>query len=1125
MAKRLICIIISVLMVASLLPTSAFATSSSGSTNPEIVEISTVTEVEVLDEELTAECVVEEKAYDENYGIALASDDVEETSSTNSELPSADSDGVIKLEADYELTSQCVIGTSVTIDLNGHTITRASTNTTAGLIKVSSDATLTVKDTSSTGNGSIDGATYTVDGTTYVGYGIWVEGGTVNVSSGIVTGYRGIYGTAGTLNVTGGTVSGTQIGIMANNSLTVNVSDTAVVTGAHSAIYGYQGSYTGTVTVSGGTVGGNSTQYAINMIAGNLVVSGSAVVTAGKSVSSGWVYAIYLGAGATAKISDSASVTATNSTGYSAGIVYFGNSVEETPTTLEISGGTISGTTYGLSGNGSSSYSKVTISGGTITSDFIAIYHPEMGDIEISGGTITGVYAGIQLIAGTLKITGGTITATATAEEVAGNANSVENKTGDGAIADGAAVSIINRSGYGATQSDGTATTSYESVTISGGTITSASGVDAVNAYTYSSNAATPTTENVSVTGGTYSSDVSAYVDTTSSTAIVSDDGSTTVIEVGSNVAALCNANGNYVASYTTLKAAINAASDGYKVVLIADVDSTTLYSASSKSITLDLAGHSLSVTSGYALQISQYASGTLTIMDSVGAGTIKSTAKTALYVGASSLNIVVNGGNFESAAYDIYNGGTGTVTITDGTFTSVSYAVKNASTGAIVISGGYYSDYHTLSSYLADGYAVGDQITDTDSDYYEMYPVVAAAFVVSYSDTDNNKVTESYATLYQAWSALSNIAEGSSGIEVKMNSDSDQYFKVESGISATLDLNGYSLTYSGNAAQVYGTLTIRDSSDTQEGTITSSSESNGVAAIHVYEGGSVTIKDVSVSGRIAVLTESTGAASITSGNINGTLSGSVTVTGGYFTDDPSSYLKTGYCTVDSSNETYIYTVVAVELGASSNESAVAATSITGYGTGILYVGVSNTDNTYTTTNYPTTTLTYTDDDGETHSYIFAGWYEDSAGTTACTSVPSGTAYAKFVDADVLNVACVYTPYSSGDYDAWRFFSSVVSANYDAFFFVVDGTEQSVYTYYTDYTVSSVNHKFVPSEISSSSEYLFTYGMHDTNKASSHTVQAGYVTLDGTKVYGTSITFSNSSVSTATIFGLENVEE
>ncbi|MCD7823690.1 MAG: hypothetical protein LUG86_06740 [Oscillospiraceae bacterium] len=470
-----------------------------------------------------------------------------------------------------------------------------------------------------------------VSGTTY---GVYQVSGSTEVKSGSVTGTsRGISASTGTVTVEGGTVTGTSdFGIFMNNG-TVNVSGGSVVCTSGTGIK-IQG---GTVNVSGGTIsastGINALAYnsaaTVNITNGNITstdigvfayyyyydaevnVSGNSTITVNGEEANGWTYGIELCAGTTASVSDNATITATNSgeNGGSAGIIYIGNGDSDNPTTLNISGGTISGETYGLSGNGSASYSEVTITGGKISSGFVAIYHPEMGDISVSGDSteITGVYAGIQLMAGSLTVSGGTIKATATASEVSDNANSVGNKTGDGAIADGAAISIINRKGYGNTQSGGTV--SYESVEISGGTVISATGVDAVQAYALTSNAYVDwDVSGVSITGGSFSSIVSedlcggSYVPGTTT----DDNGYYTVVE-GTTVAKIDTT------EYVTLKKALTAASAGDTITLVANATVTADATADvTGTVTIDLAGKNLTIYSGITLTV---ASGTTVVI------------------------------------------------------------------------------------------------------------------------------------------------------------------------------------------------------------------------------------------------------------------------------------------------------------------------------------------------------------------------------------------------------------------------------------------------------------------------------------------------------------------------------
>lgn len=196
--------------------------------------------------------------------------------------------------------------------------------------------------------------------------------------------------------------------------------------------------------------------------------------------------------------------------------------------TVNIEGGEIISTYYAISGNGlpENAGTEINIHGGTITStDDVAIYHPQLGAINITSGTLTG-YDGIQMCGGTLVMTGGTINAIGTGK----HSTDSYNKGSDGSIATGCALSLLSRAGYTGdinvnisgtstlTSSnnyavveafaDGYAIPETVSVVITNGTFTSAvSGQDAV-AFV-NKDAIT----NFSITGGMYSSNVSEYLD------------------------------------------------------------------------------------------------------------------------------------------------------------------------------------------------------------------------------------------------------------------------------------------------------------------------------------------------------------------------------------------------------------------------------------------------------------------------------------------------------------------------------------------------------------------------------------------------------------------------------------
>lgn len=108
-----------------------------------------------------------------------------------------------------------------------------------------------------------------------------------------------------------------------------------------------------------------------------------------------------------------------------------------------LDGATISASTYAIAGNGDSDGTTITIDGGTISSDIVAIFHPQEGDISISGGSITGS-VGLQYTgAGQVEISGGTITST----DVERTSPFKSPGERDGSILDGAALSIVSRGG------------------------------------------------------------------------------------------------------------------------------------------------------------------------------------------------------------------------------------------------------------------------------------------------------------------------------------------------------------------------------------------------------------------------------------------------------------------------------------------------------------------------------------------------------------------------------------------------------------------------------------------------------------------------------------------------------
>ena len=263
----------------------------------------------------------------------------------------------------------------------------------------------------------------------------------------------------------------------------------------------------------------------------------------------------------------------------------------------------------GIETNGSNTSDAVTLKDSTLNvPNGFGIYFPSSGTLTIDNSTITAKTMGVQVCAGSLSISGDQ-----TAITVSGDA--VPKTENDGAIQDGAAISIVNRPGY----------KGLGDVTVTGGTFKANGTNAAIKAYGWENNTETDFKANdkVSVSGGTFSSAVkeeycaTGYIPTTNS------DGTHTVKE-GVYVAKVDNV------KYETLQAAINAAKGGSTVRLLADVTLTeTAVFPAGKTVHLNLVGHNITAT-GTALLIN----GTTDIQSTGGVGTIESTGNVAVAVG-----------------------------------------------------------------------------------------------------------------------------------------------------------------------------------------------------------------------------------------------------------------------------------------------------------------------------------------------------------------------------------------------------------------------------------------------------------------------------------------------------------
>lgn len=330
--------------------------------------------------------------------------------------------------------------------------------------------------------------------------------------------------------------------------------------------------------------------------------------------------------------------------------------------------------TSGIETNGSNTNDTVVLKDSTLNvPNGFGIYFPSSGTLTIDNSKINAKTMGAQVCSGNLNVTAGS------AITVSGDP--VEKLEGDGAIQDGAAISIVNRAGY----------KGLGQIAITGGIFTAKGDNAAIKAYTWDSStkqesAFDNSAQTVAVYGGTFSSSVPETLCAEGCAPVENPDGtygvSGSVAQVGFK-------------AFNTLQAAIDAAKDGETVTLLADAtEDVTL--AANKNITLDLGGKTLTNTNA--------GKATLTIAKDATA-----TVKNGSIVGGTSYYTIKNNGaaTFEDVTATAGNTGSsmidnlGTLTITSGTYTGGLDAVKNEPNAKLTITGGTF----TLTKGTSNGF------------------------------------------------------------------------------------------------------------------------------------------------------------------------------------------------------------------------------------------------------------------------------------------------------------------------------------------------------------------------------------------------------------------------------------
>ena len=464
--------------------------------------------------------------------------------------------------------------------------------------------------------------------------------------------------------------------------------------------------------------------------------------------------------------------------------------------------------TSGIETNGNNTNDSVTLKNSTLNvPNGFGIYFPSSGTLTIDNSTINAKTMGVQVCAGSLSINAGsTITV---------SGGPVEKTENDGAIQDGAAISIVNRTGY----------KGLGKIEVTGGTFKANGTNAAIKAYDWNNanKKEDPFTESdkVAVSGGTFSSIPTNMNDLCADGYIPVKNEDGYAVQTGTYVASIGTKN------FATLADAIAAAKDGDTVKLIADVEQNVPLTIN-KNITLDLNGKKIYNT----VDLWDVSNAVISIEATViitGNGSIEAKENDCYTINVKNGSLTIENGTFVGNV-SVVQVEKGTLTINGGEFKLLqkwkdsskylinciddNYVNKSA---VVDIRGGKFVDFdpNVSPEKKVDGKApsfvisAGIGVTKDAAGNFTAVPNMAAQIV-----DENGGSVKAYATLQEAV----NAANGQTVILLADTDITSDGLTIAASKSITLDLSGHSLkaanTNAGNI-KVLGTLTLTDSTDT----------------------------------------------------------------------------------------------------------------------------------------------------------------------------------------------------------------------------------------------------------------------------------------------------------------------
>ena len=507
-------------------------------------------------------------------------------------------------------------------------------------------------------NGNV--STWTYDGG---GSDLQIQGGTVNGDIESVT-YDGVEGKPAKVSITGGTVNGTlntvdySAGTTSNDPTKATIEVTGGTFSTDPSRYLIEGS--AAIPNGDGTFGvakaylaqvGENSYYTMDEAFKAQTASGEAITllrdyTTGSTFNSGSIARVVnlnghtwtcTGTDANSAAFEinysNASLTVKNGKVVSSQLIglipsAMGGTIKYDNSALTFEGVEASTTaTSGIETNGNNTNDTVVLKDGTLNvPNGFGIYFPSSGTLTIDNSTINAKTMGAQVCSGNLNVTAGS------AITVSGDP--VEKTEGDGAIQDGAAISIVNRAGY----------KGLGQIAITGGTFTAKDNNAAIKAYTWDSStkqesAFDNSAKTVAVSGGTFSSAVSADLCAEGYAPVENDDDT---YGVGTVVAEAAGK------QYASLYDAVHAVKRGGTVKLLADAESPYTLVCSGK-VTFDLGEYTITNTnkSGIASVIKATNGAVVTINATTGGINAGSGATNNYAFYANSGTIIINGGNY----------------------------------------------------------------------------------------------------------------------------------------------------------------------------------------------------------------------------------------------------------------------------------------------------------------------------------------------------------------------------------------------------------------------------------------------------------------------------------------------